>query len=184
VIEELIGTYGLFVVFLGAVLEGETILVLAVLAAHRGYMTLPDVVVVAGAGALTGDQLAFHVGRWRGQALLATRPRLKARVARTQALVERHRSALLVLFRMVYGLRVAMPLFWGMSGLSPLRFLAFDLLGIGVWLFVMTVASWTLGAAAEALFADWARFEEWLFASVAAAGVLVWLYRRRRVSPV
>ena len=47
----------------GSVLEGETLLVLAGLAARRGYLSLQWVVVVAATGAFIGDQICFFVGR-------------------------------------------------------------------------------------------------------------------------
>ena len=57
--EFLIGNNGYFVLLIGTFLEGETILILAGLAAHLGYLYLPWVIVVAFIGTLSGDQLFF-----------------------------------------------------------------------------------------------------------------------------
>ena len=46
-LEELITTYGYAAVGIGSFLEGETVLVLGGLAAHRGYLELPWVIVYA-----------------------------------------------------------------------------------------------------------------------------------------
>lgn len=51
----LIAAHGYWALALGAFLEGETILVLAGVAAHRGYLDLRLVILVAFAGSLLGD---------------------------------------------------------------------------------------------------------------------------------
>lgn len=67
----LIQQYGYVVVFVGSVLEGETLLALAGVAAHRGYLSLQWVMAVAAAGAFLGDQLCFLIGRRLGGRALA-----------------------------------------------------------------------------------------------------------------
>src|SRR5262245_1845677 len=68
--------YGYSVVVVGTVLEGETILALAGLAAHRGYLALPWVIAAAAAGGFLGDQIYFFVGRFYGPRVLARFPKL------------------------------------------------------------------------------------------------------------
>ena len=72
----LIQQYGYLAVFFGSVLEGETLLVLAGIAAHRGYLSLQWVVAIAAVGAFIGDQTCFLIGRLLGQRVLARWPRL------------------------------------------------------------------------------------------------------------
>ena len=71
---ELIETYGYWVVFGGTLLEGESVLLLAGFAAHRGLLELHTVIGVAIFGSFLGDQLLFFLGRYQGAKLLgATR---------------------------------------------------------------------------------------------------------------
>ena len=65
-LESLIANYGYAAVLIGTFVEGETILVIAGFAAHRGYLSLPWVILLAFAGSLAGDQLWFYVGRRSG----------------------------------------------------------------------------------------------------------------------
>ena len=65
-----IATYGYLAVFVGTLLEGETVLVLGGFAAHRGHLSLPVVMVVAFAGSLLGDQTMFWIGHAYGSALV------------------------------------------------------------------------------------------------------------------
>jgi membrane protein DedA with SNARE-associated domain len=53
-----ISAYGYYAVEAGTFFEGETVLVLAGFAAHRGYLELPLVIACAFAGE-TGSVLAF-----------------------------------------------------------------------------------------------------------------------------
>lgn len=73
--ETLIATYGYAAVAVGAFMEGEIVLILGGFAAQRGYLSLPWVIVVAFIATFLGDQILFHLGRWKGDAILALRPR-------------------------------------------------------------------------------------------------------------
>lgn len=89
----------------GCLLEGETILVLAGLAAERGYLHPFGVVVVASVTAFIGDQILFWLGRWRGPALLARWPSIAAKASRVHDLIERHQMPVIIRMRFAYGLR-------------------------------------------------------------------------------
>src|SRR4051794_7381171 len=102
----LIQQYGYAAVFVGSVLEGETLVVLAGLAARRGYLTLQWVIVIAAAGAFLGDQLCFFAGRRMGPRVLARWPRLEPSVTRADNLLARHGAFLVIGLRFTYGLRL------------------------------------------------------------------------------
>ena len=61
--EDIIIRYGHLAIFVGCLLEGETILVRGALAAFRGYLDLERVILVAVIGSFIGDQLYFYLGR-------------------------------------------------------------------------------------------------------------------------
>ena len=58
----IIENYGYAAILIGTFLEGETILVLAGVAAHQGYLVLTWVIIAAFVGSLCGDQLFFLFG--------------------------------------------------------------------------------------------------------------------------
>jgi membrane protein DedA with SNARE-associated domain len=62
-VDALIAHSGYAAVLVGTFLEGETVLVLAGIAAHRGYLDLPLVIGAAFLDTLFGDQLYFFLGR-------------------------------------------------------------------------------------------------------------------------
>jgi membrane protein DedA with SNARE-associated domain len=170
----------------GAFVEGEMFVALGGLAVHRGYLSLPAVLLAAFTGSLAGDQIAFHVGRLRGARLLARWPKLRERVDRAAARTTRYQGGLMVVFRFIYGFRIALPVVWGMRGVAPLRFLAFDLLGCAVWAATITSLGYLLGSAVEQVLGELERGEAWLFGGLALAGFLLWLtrlIRARREAP-
>ena len=176
----LIQQYGYIAVFVGSVLEGETLLVLAGLAARRGYLSLQWVVVVAVAGAFIGDQICFLVGRRLGRKVLARWSRLRPSIARADALLARYGATIVIGLRFTYGLRLSGVLAIGMSRMSWLRFATFNLIGALLWAPIVAGAGYVLGNAVEPLLKDGRYGEYFMFAAVIVLGAVFWFLRRRR----
>src|SRR5437763_2384634 len=84
----LIQAYGYPLTFAGALFEGETVLTLAGLAAHRGHLHWPLLWLLAAAGGTTGDIVYFALGRRYGAELLTRWPSFAPAVERVHRLVE------------------------------------------------------------------------------------------------
>jgi membrane protein DedA with SNARE-associated domain len=182
-IESFLETYGTLAIVLGTFFEGETILVLAGLAAHRGYLSLPAVVGAGFVGTFIGDQLYFHLGRRRGEAFLAKRPAWGARVSRAKRFLEGHHVAFILGFRFFYGLRTVSPFAIGMSDVGLRRYLLLNTLGGLIWSVAVALLGYSVGEGAEALLGRVKEIEAWLFLGVAVVGSAVWLgyfMQRRR----
>src|SRR4029450_11713455 len=98
-LSHLIAQYGYLAVFIGTLLEGETVLALAGFAAHLGHLELPAVIVVAFVGSVIGDQTWFLIGHRWGNRLLAYSPRLAAAVARAKPQLRRHANLVVLVNR-------------------------------------------------------------------------------------
>jgi membrane protein DedA with SNARE-associated domain len=180
-LQDLIRHYGYLAVFVGAVLEGETVLVLSGFAAHRGYLDLGWVIVIATLGGFAGDQFFFVIGRAHGSRVLARFPAIHAQAGRAQKLISRHQNWLIVGVRFMYGLRVAGPVLLGMSKVSHLRFAALNFVGAAVWATGFGGAGYLFGEAVELVLADARRYEGIALGLIVLAGTGVWLYRRQRL---
>ncbi len=178
-LEELISSYGYLTVAVGTFLEGETVLILGGFAAHRDYLELPWVIACAFAGTLAGDLLFFHLGRRQGRSAIDRRPKWKARADRVLPMLERHQVWLMIGYRYIYGVRSITPFLLGASGVPPLRFLLFDVVGVAVWASAIGTAGYFFGRAVESFIGDLKHYEMWLFAAVAVVGGAVWIYRHR-----
>lgn len=176
----LIARYGLLAVFAGTLFEGETLLVLAGYAAHRGYLDFGAVVAVAVAGAVLGDQFWFWLGRRHGGRLFARRPAFAARVSSALALIGRHPQTVVLAMRFLWGLRIALPVAIGMSGIGRLRYLALNLLSALLWAPLVAGVGYLSGAVLAPRIAELHRYEAAGMAFVLAAAVLWRLVARWR----
>jgi membrane protein DedA with SNARE-associated domain len=177
----LIAAHGYWILALGCVLEGETVLVLAALAAHRGYLNPAAVVTIAAACAVGGNQFFFWLGRRHGTALLERWPALATRSAKIRRLIERHASLAAFAVRFAYGMRVAGPVLIGASSMPPLRFAVLNALSAIAWALLVGAAGWLFGEAALAILGHLAHVEGWLFGALIAA-LLAWRLLRRHLA--
>lgn len=173
-----VASYGYFAVFLGTLLEGETILLAAGFAAHRGLLDWPLVTAVAFLGATVGDQLAFLLGRWKGMAFVTRFPALTRRVPRIHALLERHNVLFILGLRFVYGLRLAGPVVIGTSNIAWLRFAVLNMAGAAIWAVLVAGAGYYFGMALESLAVNLKHIEESILVGIILIGLCIWLWRR------
>lgn len=181
-IRALIDHYGYLAVFIGTLLEGDTVLMLAGFAAHRGYLALPWVIGAAALGGFLGDQLGYWLGRTRWPSLAARFPSLERAAEKVHALLDRHDVWIIIAIRFMYGLRIAGPMVIGTSRVSPARFAAFNLLGALLWAGLIGGLGYVFGHALEMMLQDARRYEKAAIVAIAALGLAAWLYRwiRRR----
>ena len=177
---DLIETYGYWVIFAGTLLEGESVLLLAGFAAYLGILELHVVIGVAVLGSFLGDQLWFLLGRTHGAALLARFPKYAAPAARAEALLAKYHTPIILAVRFLYGLRTILPFTIGMSTIPTLRFQVLNFLGAVLWAGSGAAAGYLFGNAIETVLGDIRRYEEYLFAFLAVAGLAWWWYSKRR----
>lgn len=178
---QFLAQYGYLAVFIGSVLEGETILLLAGFAAHQGYLSLPMVMAVGFCGGVLGDQTFFFLGLRYGRRLLSRFPRFKPQVEKVQRLIERYHSAMIVMVRFMYGLRFVGPVAIGASRIKVWRFVAFNVLGGALWAVLVGGAGYLFGQALGLVFADLKRYEHWAaLALVMIAAAVALVLRARR----
>jgi len=184
-LESFLTTYGYPALFIGTFLEGETIMVLAGVAAHLGYLSIDWVIICGFGGTLFGDQFYFYLGRRHGKSMLARHPDWQGRADVVMEKLHRHQNLLILGFRFLYGLRTVTPFAVGMSNVSYLRFSLLNLVGAGVWALGIGLAGYYFGSVAEIVLGDVRHYELELMITILGIGALLWLiyfYRRRRSS--
>lgn len=174
-LQSLIEQYGYLALLVGTFFEGETILVVAGFLAHRGYLHLPLVALVAFAGSYAGDQMFFFLGRRYGPALIEKRRRLRIRTRKVLRLLHRHHLPITLGFRFLYGIRTVTPFAIGMSGLSPWRFLLLNGIGAMVWAWCVGALGYAFGSAMESIMGHIKHYEMWLALGIVGAGAVLWL---------
>lgn len=182
-INYLLVNYGYWAVFIGCLLEGETILILGGLAAHQTSLRLLDVIAVATLGGMLGDQILFWTGRYFGPRILPKLHRQQATIDRVSGLIERYPTASIFSVRFLYGMRLVGPLVIGASRLSPIRFSLVNLLGAAVWATLFVMGGYWAGEALENLLGNLKPYRLPIFACVVviAAGVAWYRHHRAKV---
>ena len=175
-IQEFISHYGYLTLIIGTFLEGETILVLAGVAAKIGYLKLVGVIMAAFLGTFAGDQLFFFMGRYNGKKILAHRPRWQSKAKKVNKWIKDHQNPVILGFRFLYGFRTITPFIIGMSEIPTRKFFIFNFFGALLWAVVFASVGYVFGQAAEYVLKDIRQYELEIFAGVAIAGAGVWLW--------
>lgn len=178
---QLLASYGYPALFIGCVLEGESILILAGLAAHQGLLGFPAVVFWATAAGWLGDQLLYWTGRRAGDRAVPWLHRRGLAIERVTGLIERYPHLAIFAVRFLYGMRLAGPLLIGASRVSPLRFLLINLLGAFCWALLFASAGYWAGEALERWLGDLKpyRLPILLVVLVLFGGLALWRHHRQ-----
>lgn len=174
----LIQNHGYWVLAAGCLLEGESILILAGFAVHRGYLNPVAVFAIASTAGFLGDQFFFSLGRRHGQDVLRKWPSIALQNERLQNLLARYHTAVIVGVRFAYGLRIAGPILIGMSPVSAYRFGTLNALGAMLWAGLIGGIGWGFGQTAETILGEIRHLEGRLILGLASLLLLIWLIKR------
>jgi len=133
----------------GALVPGETALIVAAALAADGQLSLPLVIAIAAVAAIIGDNIGYQLGR-RGLRRLLDRPgrwsgRRQEVIARGEAFFARHGSAAVFFGRWLPGLRVVASWLAGAEHMPWPRFLVWNALGGIAWAATIGGLAYALG---------------------------------------
>ena len=178
-LSDLVVQYGYLMVVAGVIVEGDATVVTAAFLAHRGYIKLSVVVVLAALTSMTMNQVYFRLGRRHGVDRVAKadgRKLFRNIVHHTR----KHALWLILLSRFVFGFRMAIPATVGALGMSTVRFVIADFVGAIIWAVTMGATGYAAGHVGQLLIGN-----EWEVGFVLMALTLGWgVYRRRHVQQV
>jgi membrane protein DedA with SNARE-associated domain len=182
-LERLLAEYGYWLIFATTFIEGESVVLIAGVAAAGKHMSLPWVVFAGFIGSYLGDQLWFHVGRRYGKGLLRRFPRFQSPANRVFRLLERYDTGFILTFRFVYGVRNVTPFALGMSNVSALRFAALNCVAAGMWAVTFAGAGYLFGHAVIAVVGDMKAYIGYVLLGLLFIALALWLakiVRKRR----
>jgi membrane protein DedA with SNARE-associated domain len=159
----LVHDYGLLALFLivmlesgGVPLPGETALIAAAIFASRGDLEIAEVIGVAAAAAIIGDNLGYWIGRTAGRRVLErfgpiqrwSRPSL----VWSERFFQRHGGKTVFIGRFIAVLRVTAAWMAGVSHMPWWRFFAWNAAGGICWAVLVGLVAYFAGhAAADAI---------------------------------
>jgi membrane-associated protein len=137
----------------GALIPGETALIVAAALAGQGHLSLPLVIAVAAGAAILGDNVGYLIGR-NGLRRLVDRPGRWAAgrrrlIERGEELFARRGSAAVFFGRWLPGLRVVTSWLAGADRMPWKRFLFWNALGGITWASTIGGLAYVLGRSAS-----------------------------------
>ncbi len=150
-IEAIVARYGLAALFLGAGLEGETVVVAGGLLAHRGLFPLAGAMAAAALGSFAADQLWFFVGRRFHDHRIVRRAREKPAFEKAIGFFERHPVGFIFTFRFIYGFRTVSPIAIGTTDVATRTFVTVNLVSAIVWGIAFSAIGYLAGHSFERL---------------------------------
>ena len=161
----------------GAVVPGTAVIVGLGTLVSGGALAMWPLIGFTAAGALAGDGVSYLFGRhYKQRAMgmwpLRTRPGL---LAAGEAFFARHGSKAVLISRFLPGVRAALPMVAGMSGMSAVRFYVVDICAAALFALAHIWFGMVIGASLTVLHAIAGRLVVLLLILAAALALVVWL---------
>jgi len=176
-IESLLQIHGYILIFIGTILEGETVLIIAGFLAHQEYLSLPMVMLVAFIGSFTGDQIYFWFGRIKGKKILQKYPIIGQRVELVSGYMEKYGKSFMIAFRFIFGIRTIAPIIFGTGKIKARTFILFNLAGAIIWTILMGSIGYLFGEAAKLIFGKIEHIEKYLIILILIVIATIWVYK-------
>jgi len=177
---ELVEKYGLFAVFVLAIIEGDITLLLAGVLAHSGFFGEYSFLKVLCAGTLGGvmsDQMAYAIGRGTRKSVRdyyfyrAARPRI-------ERLTDKFGALSIFFSKFIYGLRWGSCAFYGVARMPYFKFLPLTFASCFVWVFILSGAGYFFSGAITNLIGDFHQLGIYLLVIVVVGITAVYLVER------
>jgi membrane protein DedA with SNARE-associated domain len=170
----------------GIPLPGETALISAAFLASKGKLNIVEVIVVASAGAIVGDNGGYWVGRHWGRRILTSSKRFQRLSERilppSERFFARHGDKTVFIGRFLPVLRFTAAWMAGVSHMRWWRFLVFNAAGGICWATLVALLAYYLGRAAADAFNQYGLIGAGVILAAAAAVLVVLHFVRRRVA--
>jgi membrane protein DedA with SNARE-associated domain len=181
--DEAVQNYGYWAVVVGAMLEGEGVLLSAVLLVFQGYLDLHFVAFAALSGTVAIDHLFFILGRTMGRTFVSSHPSFSRRLDKIENMLERYTNLSIFGFRFMYGLRGLCAFTIGACGIAPLRFTSINSISALVWVALVVACGYWLGSVLPRFFPSITNHLWWvgpgIILSVIAVRRVIHLLKRR-----
>ena len=148
-LDGIIEHYGYWAVFIGAMVEGESIILTASALAALRHFSILRVGIATFAGTLLADQLVYFFGLAYGTQTLSYLcrrfPLWKIHVEKGLSFLKRHETLYILSFRFIYGIRIISPFIIGAQKVPFIRFAVLNVVAAFIWTFISCCIGYFLG---------------------------------------
>ena len=143
--------YGLWVVFFGMMIEGTMMILATGVLCYLGMLSVAEVIPVAIAGAVAGDQLWYAAGRYFSPSIFRKFPSLEKRASSLESSIRKRGGWFAFAERFIYSGAILFPVTLGTYHYPHRKFTLFDTLGVVLWSLTGVTLGYMLGTGVEAL---------------------------------
>jgi membrane protein DedA with SNARE-associated domain len=187
-LEALLDQYGYAAVFIGAILEGETVLLIAAVFVQQGLFDFRGLLLASALGAFVGDQCFFHLGRLKGSRFLHHYPAWQRKMDQAARMLARRGKVVILFYRFIYGMRAVIPFLLGAGRCRVVLFTLLSTVSAAAWALLIGSGAYCFGEAFASMLAKSRAMQQGgilglLLIVITAASLYRWWKRRSTRSP-
>jgi membrane protein DedA with SNARE-associated domain len=179
-LEQIIQQYGIYAVFVLCTIEGDITLLISGTMAHGGFFgsySFLKVIFFGTLGGMAGDLACYYAGRRFGESVKHYRFYEMAQ-PRIEGLIDKFGAYAIIISKYIYGIRVAMSLFYGVGRMPFTRFVVLDAISCGLWVFLLSGAGYFFSGFVTSIIGDFQQIGIALFFIVMTGIVVFYIVER------
>ncbi|QEK39068.1 DedA family protein [Candidatus Nesciobacter abundans] len=146
-INALIHNYGYWIVFLGSMIEGESVLLTASALAYTGVLSIYKVFALSFVGTCIADQLLYNLGYYIGPGFLEKWKTSRKLFNRLKHIAIKYQNIYILSFRFIYGIRIISPIIIGVVKVDQKKYAILNIVASFIWAFISCLIGYFLGSA-------------------------------------
>jgi len=176
----LLSHYPLLLVFIGAFLGAETIVLFATIICHNNGISLNLVIILTTCGAILGNQTWFCIGKYYGKRLLNNHEHLKKEILKFKNWIK-NKSALMALSsRFIYGAGSITPLLLGTNRYPQQKYFLLNTIGSIIWGIIVVKVGFLFGKQSYSYFKN-PKYLEYIILLVIFLTLIHWWYKHKSI---
>ncbi|CAN5371140.1 hypothetical protein BH20ACI2_BH20ACI2_16510 [soil metagenome] len=171
---QFIEQYGIYAVFALCTVEGDITLLVAGVLAHSSFFgpySFLKVILFGTLGGMVGDSFGYMIGRIFHENAKDYRFYQVAQ-PRVEKLIAKFGASAIVISKYIYGIRVAMCVFYGVGKMPYLRFLMLSGISCLLWVLLLSGVGYFFSGAITSIIGDFSRIGVALF-FIVLTGIIV-----------
>jgi membrane-associated protein len=177
---DIIAQYGVYAVFALCTVEGDITLLISGTMAHGGFFGewgFLKVLLAGTLGGMVGDSVGYAVGRIFHENAKDYRFYQVAQ-PRVEKLIEKFGGSAIIISKYIYGIRVAMCVFYGVGKMPFLRFLGLSAISCSLWVLLLSGVGYFFSGAVTSMIGDFKQVGFALF-FIVMVGVIIFYVMER-----
>ena len=179
-LSQIIEQYGIYAVFALCTIEGDITLLISGTMAHGGYFgpySFLKVFLFGTLGGMAGDSVGYAIGRLFHENAKHYKFYQLAQ-PRVEKLIAKFGKYAIVISKYIYGIRVAMCVFYGIGKMPFRRFVMLDAISCGLWVLLLAGTGYLFSGAITSVMGDFQQIGIALFFVILFAVVIIYTIER------